>query len=153
MDQTEDSKLNLLPEHPHHPRQPIMRYCQQTTIPAFVCDNNPKVCTILPNATDTKTGNGVFNSIHFNCRFKLVHENYTSVIVLQRVPGRGTRNVVDRLVKDYSGLVANEHFLKKSWAFVLAKRCQHFVISRRVDYLLAFLLMDGRISLYQVYSR
>ncbi|XP_018355719.1 PREDICTED: putative DNA helicase Ino80 isoform X1 [Trachymyrmex septentrionalis] len=43
IDQTEDSKLVLLPEHPHHPRQPVMRYCQQTTIPAFVCDNNPKV--------------------------------------------------------------------------------------------------------------
>ncbi|XP_020277600.1 putative DNA helicase Ino80 isoform X2 [Pseudomyrmex gracilis] len=42
-EQIEDSKLTLLPEHPHHPRQPIMRYCQQTTIPAFVCDNNPKV--------------------------------------------------------------------------------------------------------------
>ncbi|XP_029678503.1 chromatin-remodeling ATPase INO80 isoform X2 [Formica exsecta] len=42
-EQMEDSKLSLLPEHPHHPRQPIMRYCQQTTIPAFVCDNNPKV--------------------------------------------------------------------------------------------------------------
>ncbi|EFN73818.1 Putative DNA helicase Ino80 [Camponotus floridanus] len=42
-EQLEDSKLFLLPEHPHHPRQPIMRYCQQTTIPAFVCDNNPKV--------------------------------------------------------------------------------------------------------------
>ncbi|EZA60837.1 Putative DNA helicase INO80 complex-like protein [Ooceraea biroi] len=42
-EQAEDSKLALLPEHPHHPRQPIMRYCQQTTMPAFVCDNNPKV--------------------------------------------------------------------------------------------------------------
>lgn len=52
MEQTEDSKLALLPEHPHHPRQPIMRYCQQTTIPAFVCDNNPKVNMILPNIND-----------------------------------------------------------------------------------------------------
>lgn len=50
MEQAEDSKLALLPEHPHHPRQPIMRYCQETMIPAFVCDKNPKV-TIIPCAT------------------------------------------------------------------------------------------------------
>lgn len=61
MDQTEDSKLALLPEHPHHPWQPIMRYCQQTTIPAFVCDNNPKVGTILSNISDTESRNNVFN--------------------------------------------------------------------------------------------
>lgn len=60
MEQTEDSKLALLPEHPHHPRQPIMRYCQQTTIPAFVCDKNPKVNTILSN-TDTEMRNDTFN--------------------------------------------------------------------------------------------
>lgn len=61
MDQMEDSKLALLPEHPHHPRQSIMRYCQQTSIPAFVCDNNPKVNTIFTQVTDTEIRNGVFN--------------------------------------------------------------------------------------------
>ncbi|KZC05466.1 Putative DNA helicase Ino80 [Dufourea novaeangliae] len=39
----EDSKLTLLPEHPHLPRPPIMRLCQQTTIPSFICDSYPKV--------------------------------------------------------------------------------------------------------------
>ncbi|XP_017878637.1 chromatin-remodeling ATPase INO80 isoform X2 [Ceratina calcarata] len=39
----EESKVTLLPEHPHHPRPPIMRYCQQTTIPSFICDSYPKV--------------------------------------------------------------------------------------------------------------
>lgn len=76
-----------------------------------------------------------------------------SAIVLQLVPGRGTKNVVVRLVKHYFGLVANEHFLKKSRAFVLAKQYQHFAISHRVDYPPVPLLMDGRISLYQVQSR
>lgn len=63
MEQTEDSKLALLPEHPHHPRQPIMRYCQQTTIPAFVCDNNPKVNTILSNAIMKRSKNEQLFSI------------------------------------------------------------------------------------------
>lgn len=39
----EESKVTLLPEHPHFPRPPIMRHCQQTTIPAFICDTFPKV--------------------------------------------------------------------------------------------------------------
>ncbi|XP_034174999.1 chromatin-remodeling ATPase INO80 [Osmia lignaria lignaria] len=39
----EDTKVTLLPEHPHLPRPPIMRYCQQTTIPSFICDTYPKV--------------------------------------------------------------------------------------------------------------
>ncbi|XP_050471357.1 chromatin-remodeling ATPase INO80 [Bombus huntii] len=39
----EDSKVTLLPEHPHFPRPPIMRHCQQTTIPPFICDTFPKV--------------------------------------------------------------------------------------------------------------
>ncbi|KAG7207458.1 hypothetical protein KM043_009093 [Ampulex compressa] len=43
VEQGEDSKLSLLPEHPHLPRPAIIRYCQQTAIPAFICDNNPKV--------------------------------------------------------------------------------------------------------------
>ncbi|XP_012284953.1 putative DNA helicase Ino80 isoform X2 [Orussus abietinus] len=42
-DQGEEPKLTLLPEHPYVPRSPSMRFCQPTTIPAFVCDNNPKV--------------------------------------------------------------------------------------------------------------
>ncbi|XP_066594162.1 chromatin-remodeling ATPase INO80 isoform X2 [Prorops nasuta] len=42
-EQGEDPKLSLLPEHPHHPRPAILRYCQQTSIPAFICDKNPKV--------------------------------------------------------------------------------------------------------------
>lgn len=77
MEQTEDSKLSLLPEHPHHPRQPIMRYCQQTTIPAFVCDNNPKVNTIVVAYMKEVKGNERLQSNLFNCRFKLVRENYT----------------------------------------------------------------------------
>ncbi|OAD54335.1 DNA helicase INO80 [Eufriesea mexicana] len=39
----EDSKVTLLPEHLHLPRPAIMRYCQQTTIPPFICDTYPKV--------------------------------------------------------------------------------------------------------------
>ncbi|XP_076291409.1 chromatin-remodeling ATPase INO80 isoform X2 [Lasioglossum baleicum] len=39
----EDSKVTLLPEHLHLPRPPIMRLCQQTTIPSFICDTYPKV--------------------------------------------------------------------------------------------------------------
>nr|XP_031835468.1 chromatin-remodeling ATPase INO80 [Nomia melanderi] len=39
----EDSKVTLLPEHPHLPRPPLMRFCQQTTIPSFICDTYPKV--------------------------------------------------------------------------------------------------------------
>ncbi|XP_046478715.1 chromatin-remodeling ATPase INO80 isoform X1 [Neodiprion pinetum] len=39
----EDTKLPLLPEHPHKPRSPITRPLQRTTLPAFVCDNNPKI--------------------------------------------------------------------------------------------------------------
>ncbi|XP_015604273.1 putative DNA helicase Ino80 isoform X2 [Cephus cinctus] len=42
-EQGEEPKIPLLPEHPHIPRAPSMRYCQRTTIPAFLCDNNPKV--------------------------------------------------------------------------------------------------------------
>ncbi|XP_047347049.1 chromatin-remodeling ATPase INO80 isoform X1 [Vespa velutina] len=42
-EQGEETKLTLLPEHPHLPRPLIFRFCQQTTIPAFVCDNYPKV--------------------------------------------------------------------------------------------------------------
>lgn len=43
----EDTKLPLLPEHPHNPRPPITRLFQRTTLPAFVCDNNPKVSNFL----------------------------------------------------------------------------------------------------------
>lgn len=75
-----------------------------------------------------------------------------SVIVLRHVPGRGMRNVVVHLVKDYFGSVANEHFLKRSLVFVPAKQCQRFAINLRVDYLRVPLLMDGRILLYQVHS-
>jgi len=58
----------------------------------------------------------------FYCRFKLVHENYMLVIVPQHVPGRGTRNVVVRLVNDYYGSAASGRFLsKKNQIFVLAK--------------------------------
>ncbi|XP_020707997.2 chromatin-remodeling ATPase INO80 isoform X2 [Athalia rosae] len=39
----EDTKLPLLPEHPHTPQPPIIRLFQRTTLPAFVCDNNPKI--------------------------------------------------------------------------------------------------------------
>ncbi|XP_076167632.1 chromatin-remodeling ATPase INO80 [Ptiloglossa arizonensis] len=39
----EDSKVTLLPEHLHLPRPPIMRHCQQTTIPSFIRDSYPKV--------------------------------------------------------------------------------------------------------------
>ncbi|XP_076633272.1 chromatin-remodeling ATPase INO80 [Colletes latitarsis] len=39
----EDSKVTLLPEHLHLPRPPILRHCQQTTIPSFICDTYPKV--------------------------------------------------------------------------------------------------------------
>ncbi|XP_043490017.1 chromatin-remodeling ATPase INO80 isoform X2 [Polistes fuscatus] len=42
-EQGEEIKLTLLPEHPHLPRPSIFRFCQQTTIPAFVHDNYPKV--------------------------------------------------------------------------------------------------------------
>ena len=42
-EQGEEPKLPLLPEHPHTPRAPIRRYCQQTSVPFFVCDTNPKV--------------------------------------------------------------------------------------------------------------
>lgn len=45
MEQGEESKLTLLPEHPHTPRVPILRYCQQTYLPSFLCDTNPKVHT------------------------------------------------------------------------------------------------------------
>lgn len=76
-----------------------------------------------------------------------------SVIVLQHVLGKGTKNVVVHLVKDYFGWVVNEHFLKKSQVFVPAKQYQRFAINHKVDYLRVLLLMDGRISLYQVYSR
>jgi len=58
-EQTEDSKLALLSEHVHHPRQPIMRYCQQTMIPAFVCDNNPKVDIISLKDKETKNPIGI----------------------------------------------------------------------------------------------
>jgi len=96
------------------------------------------------------------NTIIIHWRNKFIQhliKYYTSVIVLRHVPGRDTKNVVVRLVKDYFGLVVNEHFLKKSRAFVPVKQCQHFAISLKVDYLRVLLLMDGRISLYQVYSR
>lgn len=39
----EESKMTLVPEHLHLPRAPIMRHCQQTTIPSFICDTYPKV--------------------------------------------------------------------------------------------------------------
>ncbi|XP_043265254.1 chromatin-remodeling ATPase INO80 isoform X2 [Colletes gigas] len=39
----EESKVTLLPEHLHLPRPPILRHCQQTTIPFFICDTYPKV--------------------------------------------------------------------------------------------------------------
>lgn len=39
----EDTKVTLLPEHPHLPRSPIIRHCQRTTIPSFICDTYPKV--------------------------------------------------------------------------------------------------------------
>lgn len=39
----EDTKVTLLPEHPHLPRPPIVRHCQQTTIPSFICDTYSKV--------------------------------------------------------------------------------------------------------------
>ncbi|XP_033207713.1 chromatin-remodeling ATPase INO80 [Belonocnema kinseyi] len=42
-EQGEEPKLPLLPEHPHTPRAPIRRYCQQTSVPFFVCDTNPKI--------------------------------------------------------------------------------------------------------------
>lgn len=60
------------------------------------------------------------------------------------------KNAVVHLVKDYFGLDANEHFLKKSHVFAPAKQCQRFAISRKVDYPHALLLMDGHISLCQV---
>ncbi|KAK0088895.1 hypothetical protein PV325_010346 [Microctonus aethiopoides] len=44
---TDEPKVSLLPEHPHHPRPSITRLCQPTTIPAFICENNPKVHACL----------------------------------------------------------------------------------------------------------
>lgn len=43
----EDTKVTLLPEHPHLPRSPIIRHCQRTTIPSFICDNYPKVFNLI----------------------------------------------------------------------------------------------------------
>ncbi|XP_011306977.1 putative DNA helicase Ino80 [Fopius arisanus] len=39
----DEPKLILLPEHRHHPKPPIIRTNQLTSVPAFLCDNNPKV--------------------------------------------------------------------------------------------------------------
>lgn len=43
LEQNEDCKVTLLPEHPHTSRPPILRHCQLTTVPAFLCDKIPKV--------------------------------------------------------------------------------------------------------------
>lgn len=42
-EQGEEPKLPLVPEHPYIPRPAMTRFCQRTTIPAFLCDNNPKI--------------------------------------------------------------------------------------------------------------
>jgi len=56
-------------------------------------------------------------------------------VALQRVLGRGMKNVVVDLVRKYFGLVASEHFPRKHRMFVSAK--QNSVISRKEDYPLA----------------
>lgn len=43
IEQGEDLKVPLLPEHPHVSRAPILRHCQPTTLPKFLCDKIPKV--------------------------------------------------------------------------------------------------------------
>jgi DNA helicase INO80 len=45
VEQGEDLKVPLLPEHPHTPRTPILRHCQQILLPSFLCDKIPKVHT------------------------------------------------------------------------------------------------------------
>ena len=42
-EQGDDLKVPLLPEHPHTPRPPVLRHCQQAMIPSFLCDKIPKV--------------------------------------------------------------------------------------------------------------
>lgn len=39
----EETRVPLLPEHPHRPRPPITRNFQRTVFPAFLYDNIPKV--------------------------------------------------------------------------------------------------------------
>ncbi|XP_043288526.1 chromatin-remodeling ATPase INO80 isoform X2 [Venturia canescens] len=39
----EETRVPLLPEHPHRPRPPITRLLQRTVFPAFLYDNIPKV--------------------------------------------------------------------------------------------------------------
>ncbi|CAB0038453.1 unnamed protein product [Trichogramma brassicae] len=41
--QNEELKVQLLPEHPHTYRAPVVRSCQPTMMPAFLCDKIPKV--------------------------------------------------------------------------------------------------------------
>ncbi|XP_058795965.1 chromatin-remodeling ATPase INO80 isoform X2 [Phymastichus coffea] len=43
VEQGEELKVPLLPEHPHVSRPSIARHCQLTMLPSFVCDNIPKV--------------------------------------------------------------------------------------------------------------
>lgn len=43
IEQVEELKVSLLPEHSHTPRDPIARHCQLTRLPSFVCDKIPKV--------------------------------------------------------------------------------------------------------------
>jgi hypothetical protein len=54
------------------------------------------------------------------------------VVALQHVRGRGMKNVAADLVRNYFGLVASEHFLRKRQMFVSAK--QNSVISHKEDY-------------------
>ncbi|XP_014219973.1 putative DNA helicase Ino80 isoform X2 [Copidosoma floridanum] len=43
VEQGEDMKIPLLPEHPHTPRPQILRHCQKTMMPRFLSDTIPKV--------------------------------------------------------------------------------------------------------------
>jgi len=102
-------------------------------IPAFVCDNNPKVDIISLKDKETKNPIGiVIRSSLFHDRFKLVHGSYMLVVVLQRVLGRGMKNVAADLVKNYFGLVASEHCPRKRRMFESVK--QNSVISHKEVY-------------------
>ncbi|KAJ8686508.1 hypothetical protein QAD02_022302 [Eretmocerus hayati] len=45
VEQGEDMKISLLPEHIHTPRPTILRHCQRTSLPKFLCDKIPRVRT------------------------------------------------------------------------------------------------------------
>lgn len=83
-------------------------------------------------------------------RYKLALENCMLVVVPPPARGGDTRNAVENLVNDFCGLVANGpclfHLHSRILVPVSHRHRQRFPLNRKVEYLRARPLMDGRTS-------